>query len=128
MGVSEGKHKILLVEDELDTVIGLSELLGEEGFLVLTATNVAEAVKLLTEDKIDLVLTDLRMPGAGGSDLIREAKERFPDLPVFVMTGCPDVDRYVEPQLAGRLELIPKPIDCQTLLTRVRSVLSVQAS
>ncbi len=128
MGVSEGKHKILLVEDELDTVRGLSELLGEEGFLVLTATNVAEAVKLLTEDKIDLVLTDLRMPGAGGSDLIREANERFPDLPVFVMTGCPDIDRYIEPQLAGQLELIPKPIDCQTLLTRVRSVLSVQAS
>ena len=128
MGVSEGKHKILLVEDELDTVRGLSELLGEEGFLVLTATNVAEAVKLLTEDKIDLVLTDLRMPGASSSGLIREASERFPNLPVFVMTGCPDVSSYVEPQLVQRLVFIPKPIDCQTLLTRVRSVLSVQAS
>ena len=87
---------VLIVDDEKNYLLVLEALLTKEGFQVLTAGSGSEALAVLREAEIDLVLTDMKMPGMDGIELLTAIKETDPDLPVIVMTAFGTVDRAVE--------------------------------
>ncbi len=92
MAEHDGKHRILIVEDEFLVRLTLAEALADEGFEVLEADSGDEALRLLQADaSIALLLTDIQLPGKlNGLNLARLARETRPELPAIFMTGRPD--------------------------------------
>ena len=78
---------ILIVDDEPNYLVVLTELLREEGYDVFTAQSGEEGLKIVKEIGIDLVVTDMRMPGTGGLSLVKEIKSHNKDLPVIMITA-----------------------------------------
>jgi DNA-binding response OmpR family regulator len=79
--------RILLVDDEADIRVTLGALLERSGYAVTTADSGEQALQLLEQQTFDLLLTDLKMPGIDGMQVVAAAKQRHPDLPVIVLTG-----------------------------------------
>jgi CheY-like chemotaxis protein len=111
--------RILLVDDEEDILWGLSDSLRKEGFEVLTATNGKEAIDHLEQGPVDLMITDIRMPGMSGVELLLKAKEMHPDLKVIVMTAYGSDDLRKEVIEGGALHYLEKPFDFEDLYVLV---------
>jgi nitrogen regulation protein NR(I) len=105
------KGTILVVDDERSIRIGLKGLLSKEGHEVSTAENGEEALRLLDPQPVDLVLTDLRMPGLDGVSLLRKIKQHHPDTLVVMMTAYGSEKVAVEAMKAGAHDYIVKPFD-----------------
>ena len=76
---------ILVVDDEKNYLVVLKALLEPEGYEVFTADNAREAIRLIRESELDLVITDMKMPGITGMELLEESKKVEPDLPVIMV-------------------------------------------
>lgn len=100
---------VLLADDNREMVDSLSELLHLSGHSVIAAYSVREALDLLDEEpqRIDVVVSDIRMPGADGFDLFRVLRHRFPDLPVVLITGNPTTSDDVIPR---GVTILQKPV------------------
>jgi len=109
------KQTLLVVDDEASARSGLAKLLQAEGFTVLTAEDGASALTMSEESPPDLVITDLRMPGMDGIELVAKLSERLPGLPVIVVTAHGDVADAVKALRAGAVDFITKPIDFDVL-------------
>lgn len=103
---------ILSVDDELNPLTLRKMLLESGGYRVISASSGAEALRLLTFEKPDLVLTDQLMPGMTGTELARIVKERHPEIPVIIISGLNEipagaaiVDLYMS-KLDGRAKLL----------------------
>lgn len=121
--------RILVVEDMPDTRESLQELLQIAlGLEVDTAGDGSRALEMMAAKKYDLVLTDLRMPCAGGLHLLRELRDRGSVVPVIVTTGHGTVREAVEAMKLGAQDFLTKPIDPQRLLAIVESTLREQAA
>lgn len=83
----EAKSVILCVDDELTPLTLRKSVLEKFGYEVVAAASGAEALQILDSQPVDLVLTDLLMPGLNGTDLAREIKQRKPHLPVVLFSG-----------------------------------------
>jgi DNA-binding NtrC family response regulator len=101
--------KILVVDDEINICRSVEKILTKSGLLVRTALNGQEALSLLETEPFDAVLTDLKMSRLGGMEVLRRAKELYPDMPVIVMTGYASVSSAVEVMKLGALDYLPKP-------------------
>ena len=119
--MSEGT--ILLVDDEDYVRDSLAALLERRGFEVRCASAAEEALARHELDGIDLVLTDLRMPGTDGLDLLRRLTAAQPGLPVLVLTGHGTVASAVECMRAGAQEYLVKPVDPEALVLLLRRIL-----
>lgn len=111
-----GKKRILLIEDERDVLDMLHEILACEGHTTLAAHNGAAGLACFLDQQIDIVFTDMNMPGITGFDVAREVKKAMPGLPVVLLTGW-DVD--CEPfdlKAQGVDLLIKKPFAIQDIL------------
>ena len=114
--VTTAPSHLLLVDDDQAAVSLLAEVLERERYQVATATSVQEALKRLgDEGPFDLILTDLRMPGASGLDLLRVAHDRFPATIVIVLTAFGDASAAAEAIRAGAYDFISKPYDLAEL-------------
>lgn len=120
--ISEQK-RILVVDDSRDTLEMLQRNLTNEGFEVLTAPGVAEAIKMLEEVQVDLVITDLKMPKISGMDLIRHVRENYRDTEVMMITGYATVEGAVEAVKTGAEEYLTKPFTDEELLSAVQRTL-----
>jgi DNA-binding NtrC family response regulator len=109
------KNRILIVDDETRMRQVLSLLLQRWTYRVETVGSAKEALEKLKDDDVDLVLTDLKMPGMGGSELLREIKKEHPQLPVIIMTAYGTVKSAVEAMKAGAYDYILKPFDNEDL-------------
>lgn len=116
---------ILIVDDEKNYPLILSEVIMEEGFSALTASSGLEAVETLKSKTVDLVLTDVMMPGMDGIDLLMQVKKESPDLPVIVMTAHGSVERAVEAMKKGAYTYILKPFDNDTLIAHISKAISI---
>lgn len=117
------KPTILIVDDERRICRSIEILLREEGpFNTLTATDYYQAIERLKEP-VDLVLTDLTMPGIDGLDLLRSIKQEQPQLPVILMTAYSTVESAVTAMKEGAYDYIVKPFDNQALLKLIRKAL-----
>jgi two-component system, NtrC family, response regulator AtoC len=127
--VSEARPRatVLVVEDEEYVRDSLVELLRARGFLPRAVGGVAEALATLERAPVDVVLTDLRMPGATGLDLITSLQASSPEVPVVVLTGHGNVAAAVECLKAGASDFILKPADPGALEVALKRALATRA-
>lgn len=114
---------LLVVDDVQDTLEVLERNLTAAGYRVYTALNVSDALKVLEVHPVDLVITDLKMPGASGLDLVRFVRENFRDTEVMVITGYATVESAVQAVKTGAEEYLVKPFTEEELLKAVGQVL-----
>ena len=118
-------NTILIVDDEKNYPTILGEVLKEEGYAAFTASSSLEALDVLKKEVIDLVLTDVKMPGMGGIELLEHIKGTYPDLPVIVMTAHGSVEKAVEAMHKGAYTFILKPFDNDTLVAHISKAISI---
>ncbi len=116
----ESRISILVVDDAPDTLEILQRNLSSQGYKVYTAPGVAEALQLLDEIHVDLVVTDLKMPKVSGLDLVRHVNENLKDTEVMMMTGYASVNGAVKAIKSGAEEYLPKPFTDGELYDAVR--------
>ncbi len=114
---------ILVVDDERNVRKVLSSYLKKEGFEVETARNYEEAVHKVGELNVDLVLTDMRLPGQSGLNLLQWIKRKQPSLPVLVITAYGSIDNAVEVMKNGAASYLTKPVDMDEMMTLIRHTL-----
>jgi two-component system, NtrC family, response regulator len=102
---------VLVVDDEKNYLVVLETLLEDEGHRVLTASSGSEALEIIRRAPVDTVLSDIKMPGMSGVDLLEQIKAFDPDLPVILMTAFAEVDQAVMAMKMGALDHIQKPFD-----------------
>ncbi len=112
-------HSILVVDDEPNYLIILSELLRDEGFEVFTAPNGEEGLAIVQEVDLDLVITDMQMPGMNGLQLLDKIKEQNKHLPVIMITAFAEVEKAVAAMQAGAYNYLSKPFSNDELLINV---------
>ncbi|MEW5806106.1 MAG: sigma-54 dependent transcriptional regulator [Acidobacteriota bacterium] len=120
---SDDKDCILVVDDAPTTLEVLQRNLISQGYRVFTALSVPECIGILQSTPIDLVITDYKMPGASGLDLIRHIRENFKDTEVMMITGYASVEGAVEAVKTGAEDYLAKPFTDEELFTAVRKVL-----
>ncbi|MCP2518942.1 sigma-54 dependent transcriptional regulator [Candidatus Aminicenantes bacterium AC-708-M15] len=116
-------NKILIVDDEKSILDLLSMVFKKEGYNVYTALSSQRALELLDERDIDLVITDIKMPGMSGLSLLTHIKENYPDVPVIMITAYGSTREAVQALKAGALDYITKPFDIDELKIVVRNAL-----
>ena len=121
------RARILVVDDDASLRRILELQLEEAGYEVRTARDPAEALARLEESTPALVLTDLKMPGASGLDLLRTLRARHPELTVIIITAFGSIETAVEAMKAGAYDYLTKPIDYEQLLLVVRRALERQS-
>jgi two-component system, NtrC family, response regulator HydG len=107
--------KVLVVEDDPDIRKILEMFLTEKGFRVKVADGGPRALDMLAEEPIDLILSDVRMPGMSGLDLLRHLKERDPEIQLVLMSAYSSVKDAVEAIQLGAADYVEKPIDFRRL-------------
>jgi DNA-binding NtrC family response regulator len=117
---------ILLVEDEKITRITLGDVLRKEGHTVQSCENGDQGLAAVNSQVFELVVTDLRLPGAGGIDILRAAKQRSPGTVVVVMTAYGTVDTAVEALKMGAYDYLTKPFSPDRLLSMLEHITSFQ--
>jgi two-component system NtrC family response regulator len=115
---------ILIVDDEKNYLLVLSALLEEEGYEVLTTASSLDALEILKASDVDLVLTDMKMPGMDGIELLEQIKTRDAELPVIMMTAHGTVDKAVEAMQKGAYSYIMKPFDNERLTLFVKKAIA----
>ena len=116
-------QKILLVDDSKTELHHLSELLGRRGYQVRTAENGDEAMRRLGEDKPDLILMDVVMPGQNGFQLTRAITRdpRFAAVPVIMCTSKNQETDKVWGLRQGARDYIVKPVNAEELLSKIKA-------
>ncbi|MBN1612126.1 MAG: sigma-54-dependent Fis family transcriptional regulator [Polyangiaceae bacterium] len=110
------RGRILVVDDEANARNALAEILREEGYSVETAADGFKGLARFQESLPDLVLTDLKMPGMDGVELLGKVREIEPTMPVIVMTAYGAVDTAIRAMRAGAVDYLTKPINTDELL------------
>ena len=116
---STTRPRLLIVDDEPDMRWVLSGLFAGEGFETAEADNARTALQQLGDDTFDVVLTDVRMPGGDGLELLHELAETDSDLPVVLLSALDDLDTAVRAMKLGAYDYVSKPFDRDRLLTTV---------
>jgi len=107
----ETKGRILVVDDEVNARTALLELLRDEGYAVESAADAFKALGKMADFAPELVLTDLKMPGMDGLQLLEKLREGDPDLAVIVMTAFGEVETAVRAMRAGARDYLNKPVN-----------------
>ena len=115
--------RLLAVDDEAGIRVVLESVLTESGYECLTAGSVREALSIVAQGDIRLVLTDLRMPDEDGIDLLRELQRSYPDIGVVMVTGVNDIRVAMEAVSLGAYDYVSKPFQMDELLVRVDKAL-----
>jgi len=116
---------ILIVEDEAKMRRLLELNLGEDGFATLSASDAESGLKLLRESDVDLVVTDLKLPGMNGLEFLQAIKRQNAALPVVVMTAFGSVETAVEAMKAGASDYVLKPFSLSEMRMVIRKELDV---
>ncbi len=119
--------KILAVDDDPSTLSLLEKKLKKEGYEIETAGNGADAVRLISKYRFDVVLTDLMMPGGpDGIAVLEAAKERHGNTEVILITGYASVDNAVEAMKKGASDYLQKPINLEELFLRLEKICNLK--
>lgn len=114
---------ILIVDDEKNYLVVLEALLGPEGYEILTAGSAKDAIRLIQESDLDLMITDMKMPGTSGMQLLEGSKKLKPDLPVIMMTAYGTIEMAVEAMKKRAYDYITKPFQNEELKLTVKKAL-----
>ncbi len=119
-------ERILVVDDEESNREFLQEVLLHEGYAVVTAADGCAGLQLLEQHPVHVLLSDLRMPGMNGVDLIRQAKELSPSTIGIIFTGYATIETAVDAIKAGAYDYINKPFRTDEILVVLRRALEYQ--
>ncbi|WP_297111621.1 sigma-54 dependent transcriptional regulator [uncultured Devosia sp.] len=111
------RGRIVFVDDEPDLCAAAADWLDASSFAVQTFSDPREALESIDGTACDCVVSDMRMPGLSGLDLLREIRQREPELPVILLTGHADVPLAVEAIQAGAYHFLEKPYDADQLVS-----------
>jgi DNA-binding NtrC family response regulator len=117
------KAKLLIVDDEKNIREGLEKALSLDGYDVLLASDGQEAMEKLEDGEIDLVITDLKMPILSGEEFLKNALERYPNLPIIILTAFGTIENAVEAMRNGAYDFITKPLNIDKLSLIVKRAL-----
>lgn len=120
---SESSVRVMVVDDEAPLRSALSRFLKERGYTVTTASSGTQALQRLPEDRPDLMLLDIRMPGLNGIDVVPEALEHDPDLAIVMLTAVGDATSAALCMQRGALDYLTKPIELNDLASAVARAL-----
>ncbi len=110
---------VLLIDDEISILRAMDRMLKKNGYSTLVAENAAEALSLFADHQIEAVISDIRMPGMSGIDLLREIRRVDLDIPVIFVTGAPSIESAVEAVKYGALQYLQKPFSEEELMEAV---------
>ena len=115
---------ILIVDDEKNIREGLSKALQLAGYLTRMSATGSEAVRILELRTVDLVISDLRMPGLSGEQLLKRVASSYPTVPVIILTGHGTIESAVTAMHAGAYDFLTKPVNLDRLELLVKRALS----
>ena len=111
---------IWIVDDDQSIRFVLEKALARENLPVRSFTNPRDVLAALDDDEPQVLVSDIRMPGGSGIDLLGKVKERLPGLPVIIMTAFSDLDSAVSAFQGGAFEYLPKPFDVPKAIELIR--------
>jgi DNA-binding NtrC family response regulator len=117
------KPLILIVDDEAEVRRALERVMKRHGYTIRTVADLTEAREVLSSDKVDLLLTDLRLPSGDGLELVRLARSLNATTAVIVLTGYGSVETAVEAMKAGAYDYLTKPVNYDELLIQTERAL-----
>lgn len=120
-------RSILVVDDELLIRDLLYDFFHQQGWDIAIAENGEKALEILRSKKVDLVLTDLRMPDMDGLSLTSEVRKSYPDLPVIIMTGYPSVDTAISALRQRVADYVIKPFNINKLYKTIEAQVSEES-
>jgi nitrogen regulation protein NR(I) len=118
------RPRILLVEDDEQIVTALTRVLADEGYDVTHAQDGTKGLLLATTDSCDLVITDFKLPGVSGMELVQNLREARPRLPVILMTAHGTTDTAIEATKLGAYDYLLKPFEMPDLLDLVEKAVA----
>ena len=121
--MQEDKQNILIVDDELNTLKVLTAFLHQQGYEVQTAQSGEQAWEKLKSAEFSLVVTDLKLPGKSGLDLLQAIKTCWPQMPVIMITAYGSIGNAVQAMKLGAYNYLTKPVDPDELLLLVQKAL-----
>jgi two-component system response regulator FlrC len=124
--MSEQAQRILIVDDEQNMRVALFEVLSRNGHEVAVAENGQMALEMIARQPPELVITDIKMPGMDGLELLRQVKALHPELPVVIMTGFATVDTAVEAMKQGAFDYLLKPFPVEVIEETVARVFALR--
>ncbi len=118
------KRTILVVDDEKNIREGLVAALELDGYEGLQAEDAESAWKTITDEPVDMVITDLKMPGMGGSELLKKIYSTYPTIPVVVLTGHGTIEDAVTAMQNGAVDFLTKPVNLDHLSVLIKRSLA----
>lgn len=120
---------ILVVDDEDSVRTGIAQGLSKRGYDVIEARSGLEALEMSNQERFDLILLDIKMPGMNGIQVLRRIKEKFPEATIVMLTAVPDPDLLIEPTVIdlGAEAYLKKPIRLSDLDDAVKGALGNKA-
>lgn len=117
------QSNILLIDDEMDYLVPLAKRMRKRDFKVFTVGNGFDALNILKDEPIDVVVLDIKMPGMDGNQVLKEIKDKFPLIEVIMLTGHADMDIALEVMEHGAFDYLTKPIDFDELIYKIQDAL-----
>ena len=119
--------RILIAEDEEITLNNILDTLQDEGYEVTATKNGSDALQRLDKEHFDVLITDIKMPGLSGMELLEKVREAYPAMEVILITGFGSIGSAVEAMRKGAYDYITKPFDLDELTLRVRKIMEQRA-
>jgi DNA-binding NtrC family response regulator len=117
------QQSILVVDDDLHVLEVIEARLSSSGFQVCMASGAQEAFEILKDKKVDLIISDMKMPGMSGMDLLKNVRSLMPGLPVIFLTAYGTIPDAVRALKAGAVDYLVKPFDGRDLINKIRKIL-----
>ena len=121
--------KVLILDDEIDFTNEISDYLQNSGFVPFSANTTQEGYTILSKNEIDLLILDVRLPGANGLDILKNVKTLYPSIEVIMVSAHGDMDTVIQSVRLGAFDYLRKPlryIDIQIAIERTQKYLHMQ--
>ncbi len=120
------EKRILMIDDDKHMHRILQLYLKNYNIEVIGVTSGRMGLHKLQQEKFDLVLTDIQMPGMDGKELIQKLREHYPDMPVLIISAYEEEQFKDEIQSLKKIQLVAKPFDQSTIIKKINSLLNIK--
>ncbi len=119
--------KILIVDDEINIRMTLKDILEDEGYEICLAGTGEKAIKITSQESIDMVILDVKLPGIDGIETFKKIKKINPELDVLMISGHGEISTAVTAVKSGAYDFLEKPLSMIKILTAARNIKEKQS-